>query len=1183
MKKLISLLLVFSLCSAMLSSSFASTDIVSNASENDTIFIKGGAANETIAGANIETPLKDLIIDDTNYGSISQLAAIKTNRGGLYNSVDFGDTGTNQFNLFYSNFETATVKIILDDLKNLPIAVFNIDRTTGNWNTYTKSSWSMPKITGIHNVYLIFEGSDLDSFLLNVAGFEFVKGESKPVESISLSKKNIDAIIGIPEKIEAVVQPNDATYTGVSYFSSDESIAIVTQDGIINGISPGSATITAISVADKITATCKVNVTSPSVNKITLNMDTTSLKIGGKVSLIPTVEPSYAADKSVRWTSSNKSIATVDKNGLVTAKALGTTTITATTNEGGHMDTSKIIVTEKSIVKSITINQTNITIKKGTMPDLIATIETNDNVPKDVTWSIESGEQNIKLDSKGRVIGLKAGKAVARATSNADPSSYADCNITVTEPTPTTTVEYTNPIVSGYAPDPSICKSKEGDGYFLINSSFTSCPGIPVYYSKNLTDWELVSYAAPNPELGNHYTNGGLWAPSIRYIKGKYYMIVQNQYNNKTLLTSTTDPVNVPWTMSYVKDSTGKDVIDYGIDPDLFEDADGKVYYTTGNEEMYEIDLETAIAKNKKQFWGGLNYVYTEGPHIYRVGGYYYAICAEGGTGIDHMMSIARRPVSTGVTNELGDKQGGWEIAPVLTSSYTIAKNLKDKTEGSFPVLRNEVAKGNVESDPTKPHNPLINNDPKNEITTTGHADMVEDQNGNWWMVFLGRRDKTKPDLARETFIAPVEWIDGWPVVNGGQPITINMKGPKIETNWKPKETPVRHGFNTQDLDINFNFMRNIDKNDWSLTDKSGYLTLYTTSKNIDGSAVLDSKGQNGEAPSWAGIRQVDKEMLATTCVDFQPNNSTEVAGLTVVNTTDKKDYGTSTNIEFVVKKDTSGRKVVIDVQGEEISSKKITDQGTVYLQAKCVKGEYIFLYSSDNNNFEEVGKIDCEKGLNKIKYTGIYIGLYASGRGITDLRTPAYFDWFEYRSLDSTQLNPSTSIGLNKADIQLEVSQTEKLIATISPNDLTNKNVNWEVIEGKDIIDVAKDGTIKALKLGKAKVRAISAYDTEKFADCIVDVIKNQQPPQSQQVNISLNKSQIELKVDSSKKLIATVSPDDISTKEVKWSVVEGNEFVSVNENGTIKAIKEGTAKVRVTSVLDNAKYAECTVTIVK
>src|SRR5262245_26506144 len=286
---------------------------------------------------------------------------------------------------------------------------------------------------------------------------------------------------------------------------------------------------------------------------------------------------------------------------------------------------------------------------------------------------------------------------------------------------------YRNPVLPGFYPDPSV--ARVGEWFYLVNSSFEFFPGVPIHRSRDLVHWEPLGYVLTRDSqlpLATAEPSRGIFAPTIRYHAGTYYMITTNVSHGGSFFVTAKDPAG-PWSEPVSIAAPG------GIDPSLFFDDDGKVYLTsTGSAPgIYEAQIDVASGKlltPQRIVWKGTGGRYPEGPHIYKVRGRYYLMISEGGTEYGHMVTIARA----------SSPGGPFEPCP---------RN---------PILT---------------HRDTQLNQP---IQGTGHADLVEDGAGNWWMVFLAFRPQGGfywQHLGRETFLAPVRWdAQGWPVVNDGKP-----------------------------------------------------------------------------------------------------------------------------------------------------------------------------------------------------------------------------------------------------------------------------------------------------------------------------------------------------------------------------------------------------------------------------
>jgi len=288
---------------------------------------------------------------------------------------------------------------------------------------------------------------------------------------------------------------------------------------------------------------------------------------------------------------------------------------------------------------------------------------------------------------------------------------------------------YRNPVIAGYHPDPSVCRV--GDDFYLVNSSFQYFPGVPVYHSKDLVNWQLVGNVLDRDSqlpLKGASSWLGIYAPTIRYHEGKFYMITTNVGNGGNFLVTATDPRG-PWSEPvWLKQQ--------GIDPSLYWE-NGRCYMVSNPDDgiwLCEIDEKTGEQLSSSQLiWRGTGGRYPEGPHLYKKDGYYYLLISEGGTELAHKLTIAR---SRNIA-------GPYESNP------------------ANPILTNCCQKGQTK-----------------QIQGTGHGDLVEAADGSWWMVLLAYRNfgGSYHHLGRETYLAPVEWPKGeWPVVNGGEPIDTVM------------------------------------------------------------------------------------------------------------------------------------------------------------------------------------------------------------------------------------------------------------------------------------------------------------------------------------------------------------------------------------------------------------------------
>ncbi|MEH7073436.1 glycoside hydrolase family 43 protein [Neobacillus drentensis] len=504
-------------------------------------------------------------------------------------------------------------------------------------------------------------------------------------------------------------------------------------------------------------------------------------------------------------------------------------------------------------------------------------------------------------------------------------------------------MKYNNPVISGFHPDPSICKA--GEDFYLVTSSFEYFPGVPIFHSKDLVNWKQIGHCLTRKSqlpLYEAKSSMGIFAPTIRFNNGKFYMITTNLTIGKNFIVWSEKPEG-PWSEPIWLDWPG-------IDPSLLFDENGKVYLT-GTQDIFssepsgiyqaEIDVNTGeIFTERRLIWQGSGGAHSEGPHLYHINGWYYLVIAEGGTEYGHMVTMAR-------------------------------------SKQPF---------GPFESHPTNPI--LTHRSTASPIQATGHADLVQYIDGSWWTVFLGIRPAPIPfsgkhhHLGRETFLAPVDWTEeGWPII--GAQVEFEMDGRTLQIEekelWKGKDD-----FNEPALDFSWNFLRNSGEECWSLTDRPGFLTLYGSSTGLND---LDSQ-------AFVGRRQQHFDCNVSTLLEFSPTQEGEEAGLTVF-MNERFHYEIALGIREGVRKVFVRRRIgsLWNVESEH----EYGEEGiilTVHADAK----NYTFSYQLPGGESIIIGTGECSLLSTEVAggFTGVYFGLYATG---TRQKTsaPAYFDWFEY------------------------------------------------------------------------------------------------------------------------------------------------------------------------------------------
>ncbi|WP_379127381.1 glycoside hydrolase family 43 protein [Paenibacillus sp. sgz500958] len=365
-------------------------------------------------------------------------------------------------------------------------------------------------------------------------------------------------------------------------------------------------------------------------------------------------------------------------------------------------------------------------------------------------------------------------------------------------------MKYNNPVIKGFYPDPSVCKVD--DTYYLVCSSFQYFPGVPIFESKDLINWTQIGHCLTRKsqvQLETVSSSGGVFAPTLRYINGRFYMTTTNDTTHQNFYVWT-DDIYSEWSEPIYVDQGG-------IDPDLYFEED-KTYFMSKGIDDYgksgivqcELEIETGLKLTPSRYiWQGTGGRYLESPHLYKINGRYYLLAAEGGTEYGHMVTYAR-----------GDSPSGpfepYSNNPVLTN-----RNL-----GGY------------------------------ELQGVGHSDLVQDHEGNWWLVHLGFRQigqwLTYHHLGREVFLTPVTFDeDGWFTAGHQGTVLMSFETDRIADTIIQEDKKVITFENT-DWTLDWCYLRHPAVDHYQL--ESDKVKLIGTGVTLDAPA----------SPTFIGIRQQD-------------------------------------------------------------------------------------------------------------------------------------------------------------------------------------------------------------------------------------------------------------------------------------------------------------------------------------
>jgi len=528
-----------------------------------------------------------------------------------------------------------------------------------------------------------------------------------------------------------------------------------------------------------------------------------------------------------------------------------------------------------------------------------------------------------------------------------------------------------NPILSGFYPDPAICKV--GPDYYIVNSTFSYFPGIPVLHSRDLKNWKQIGSVISRPsqmDFMGETVSRGLFAPAINYHNGLFYVTCTDIDNGGNFVVTAKNPAG-PWSDPvWIKEV-------HGIDPSLyFEGEKAYIIYNSNPPEnkslydghrtlrMYEFDQKTLQVKGEEILLvnGGVDIstkpVWIEGPHIYKRDGWYYLMAAEGGTAVNHSEVILR-------SKDVKGPYIPYEKNPILTQRHL---------------------------DPNR----------KNPITSTGHADLVEGPDGNTYAIFIAVRpyEGDYYNTGRETFIAPVKWIDGWPVINPDHEEVLY----EYPVNWKeykhPGSLPLNGNFNytidfKDTLHSEFLFLRTLDTSWYSLKKKKDYLTM----------KLLPETAMGKGNPAFIGRRQQHLTCEASTELSFAAKKENEKAGMMI--------FQNETHFYYICKSISKGKPVVQLYKAERSSKSMVlikeqalpASSGPLFLKITAAKDKYSFWFATKKDKWNLLqGELDGKYLSTRVAggFVGSLFAMYATSDGAASDNTASY-KWFGYSGNDET------------------------------------------------------------------------------------------------------------------------------------------------------------------------------------
>jgi xylan 1,4-beta-xylosidase len=532
-----------------------------------------------------------------------------------------------------------------------------------------------------------------------------------------------------------------------------------------------------------------------------------------------------------------------------------------------------------------------------------------------------------------------------------------------------------NPILRGFNPDPSIVRV--GDDYYVATSTFEWFPGVQIHHSRDLVHWRLLTRPltrASQLDMRGDPDSCGVWAPCLTYADGLFYLIYTDvkRYGRTTVggasgaslrdfhnYLVTSPRIDGDWSDPVYLNSSG-------FDPSLFHDDDGRKYlvnqlwdHRPGRNRFAGIVLqeyaptERRLVGERRVIFEGTPLGLTEAPHLYKRGGYYYLITAEGGTGWGHAVTMARARALT----------GPYELHPdvyVLTARHR----------------------------------------PDAALQRAGHADLVETAAGETYMVYLcGRplRNRGRCTLGRETAIARMQWgEDGWLRTEDGAGLPqLEVPAPDVPAHTFPAPA-ARSDFDGATLPIEFQWLRSPQPEElFSLSARPGHLRLY-------GRETIGSLFRQ----ALVARRQQAHCFSASTMVDFEPSHFQQMAGLVCYYGGAKFHYLHASHDESLGKYVAVMSALPDSPQADAFTPKVKVPAGPVELRVEVDEERMYFGYRLGGGawqwlpqQFDASILSDEATAPGLPNFTGAFVGMACQDMAGT--AKAADFDWFEYRERD--------------------------------------------------------------------------------------------------------------------------------------------------------------------------------------
>ena len=997
---------------------------------------------------------------------------------------------------------------------------------------------------------------------------------TQPPTAVNLSATSVKVGVGKITTLTATVKPDNASNKEVTWKSADTKIATVSDKGVVKGVKAGTVKITATTMDGKISSTCTVTVYT-AVTSVKLNKTSLTLKYGNTTTITPTISPSNATYKTVKWSSSDNDVVTVDANGKIKAVGVGYAVVTATTTQGSKTATCQINVVKP--VTGVKLDKTSMRVEVGDKFTLKATISPGDASNKTVSW--KTADKNVAtVSSTGVVTARKLGKTTITVTT-ADGSYTAKCTVEVVKKV--TGVKLNKSAADLYLGKTLTLKATVSPSDATLKTVTWSSSNTSV--AKVSSSGVVTPVKAGTAEITVKTSDGSFTAKCTVTVKKavtgvKLDKTTVTLKSNKTLtLKATVSPSDatvktVTWKSSNTKVAT---VTSAGVVKPVGKGT-ATITATTENGltasckvTVYMVVTGVELNKSEASVYAGEKF--TLKASVLPADANNSEITWSSSD--ESVAKVSSKGVVTGV-------KAGTAVITVKTAESS--KTAQCTVTVKQHVTSISIDRSNIKVVLGAEHklNVTVKPDDATEkgytITSSDDKIVSVDENGNIKALALGTvtitavsKENNKKATCKVTVIKLMQDIE---LIT--QEMTIyNRKSGLIEYKVLPEDATERNViFSSADENVavvdakgivtgigkgttyitvrsadNENIMKMckvtvLQSVDSVVTDKDEYSLYENTSIKITAS-VLPDNAEN-TAVHWTS----EDETIAV--VDAEGNVRGLRKGETIIKVRSNQNPDAFKEVKVVVMKAVTS--VTLDVTEKTVySDESFTLTATVLPE--------------DANNKNVIWKSSDEKvaTVKKGKVTAV-----AGGEAVITAVSADNEKIVAQCKVTVRQL--PAAIELAAESKTLNAGDTFALNAKVMPENTYDKTLSY-VSSDEKVATVDKDGNITAVATGDAVI-TVTASDGKTTSQCNVKVMIF-----AQKVELSL--SELTLEKGKGKVLIAEVIPENATEKQITWTSSD-EKVATVDQKGKVTAVAGGEAVIRAASTTDGI-YAECKVTV--